>query len=462
MLNIYIPKEPQLKDYGISEKEIPDIETFVVKPIKKARKREDVLFNYSIIVFAIVCYCALVGVFYYKTGWFIHTKDWDMSIFLFAGILLFFLWFPFPFVFWGSSITKVLLDKLIPSSMLHDRDEEYDERTNKMKSMQTQLSQYKSDYTNWKRTMERTEKDYPQAEKYFPRELKTGTFQYLEFERKYISFYIKEYFIDRFMKEVEHVDNLLIKEREEEEMRHQEEWWKNISDAEFENEVGKWYKDKGYKVKVTQKSGDGGVDIILQKDGETSYVQCKQWKDYVPVSVVRELYGVMSLHNVKKGDIVCLKGGTKGANDFAVECGIRIVTLRDLIKTDYIRPKVSLIKRIYSPLLRQYGEYYISEMGWKDEEEAQTIFRNMKKQFNTNFNTLNLYAFYKCHSFYLRVEGPKEKIMKLPDVDFIMELEKGDITYRKPQPSISSVRPYYPSKRKKHRKGGWYGYHQRW
>ena len=26
MLNIYIPKEPQLKDYGISEKEIPDIE----------------------------------------------------------------------------------------------------------------------------------------------------------------------------------------------------------------------------------------------------------------------------------------------------------------------------------------------------------------------------------------------------------------------------------------------------
>ncbi len=89
MLNIYIPKEPQLKDYGISEKEIPDIETFVVKPIKKARKREDVLFNYSIIVFAIVCYCALVGVFYYKTGWFIHTKDWDMSIFLFAGILLF-------------------------------------------------------------------------------------------------------------------------------------------------------------------------------------------------------------------------------------------------------------------------------------------------------------------------------------------------------------------------------------
>ena len=462
MLNIYIPKEPQLEDYGISEIEIPEIENYVVKPIRKARKRDEVLLNYSIIIFVIVFYCSLVGLLYFKTGWFVHMKDSDMSIFVFAGILSFLLFFPFPFAIGGGVIIKVLLDKLIPYSMLHDRGEEYDERTDKVRSMQNQLSQYKSDYSDWKRTKERNEKDYPQSEKYFPIDFKTGTFQYLEYERKYISFYIQEYFIGRFMKEVEHVDDLLIKEREEEERRHQEDWWKNISDAEFEEEVGKWYKDKGYKVKVTKKSGDGGVDIILQKDGDTSYVQCKQWKEYVPVSIVRELFGVMSLHKVKKGNIVCLKGGTKGANDFAAECGIRIVTLRDLIKTDYIRPKVHQIKRIYSPLLKQYGEYHISEMGWKDEEDAKTTFINTKKRFNTNYNTSNAYAFYKCHSFYLRVEGPKEKIFKLPDADFIMDIENGDILYRKPQPSIPSKRLYYPSKRKKRRNGGWYGYHRGW
>ena len=462
MLNIYIPKEPQFKDYGISEKEIPEIETFVIKPIKKARKREDALSKYSIIIFVLITYFVLIGFFYYKSGWFVHTEDWDMSIFLFAGILLLFLWFPFPLVFLGSGIIEALLDKIIPSSILHDRDEEYDEKTKIIKTKQVQLSKYRTDYTNWKRTMEKTETDYPQAVKYFPTELKTGTFQYLEYERKYISFYIKEYFINRFIKEVDLVDDKLIKEREDKERRQQEDWWRSISDAEFEKEVGKWYKDKGYKVKVTQKSSDGGVDIILQKDDEISYVQCKQWKDYVPVSIVRELYGVMSLHNVKKGDIVCLKGGTKGANDFAVECGIRIITLRDLVKTVSIQPKVTYTKRNYSSLQKTYGEYRFNEMGWKNEEDAQTVFRNTKKMFNTNYNTSNAYAFYKCHSFYLRVEGPKEKITKLPDVDFIMELENGDIIYRKPQSSISSVRTNFHPQSKRHRKGGWYRYNKMW
>ena len=48
MLNIYIPKEPKLKDYGISEQEIPMIEKCVIKPYKKAIKREDILFRFII------------------------------------------------------------------------------------------------------------------------------------------------------------------------------------------------------------------------------------------------------------------------------------------------------------------------------------------------------------------------------------------------------------------------------
>lgn len=101
MLNIYIPKEPQLKDYGISEIEIPEIENIEIKPIRKAQKRKDVLINYSIALFVVFFYFFLLLFFYNKSGWYVKTGDSEMSIFLFAGMLLFFYGFLFLWYFWA-------------------------------------------------------------------------------------------------------------------------------------------------------------------------------------------------------------------------------------------------------------------------------------------------------------------------------------------------------------------------
>ena len=68
-----------------------------------------------------------------------------------------------------------------------------------------------------------------------------------------------------------------------------------MSWQEFELLVGEGFRRLGYSVE--EKGGaapDGGVDLVLRKDGATTLVQCKQWrKKQVGVSVVRELYGVM-------------------------------------------------------------------------------------------------------------------------------------------------------------------------
>ena len=63
----------------------------------------------------------------------------------------------------------------------------------------------------------------------------------------------------------------------------------------FEDLLGEAYRRQGYQVTETIGGGaDGGVDLVLRRDGKVTIVQCKRWRGKpVPVQTVRELYGVM-------------------------------------------------------------------------------------------------------------------------------------------------------------------------
>ena len=54
----------------------------------------------------------------------------------------------------------------------------------------------------------------------------------------------------------------------------------------FEEVVGSVFRDLGYSVAVVGKSGDNGIDIILQKHNETIGVQVKRYKDRIHLSTV--------------------------------------------------------------------------------------------------------------------------------------------------------------------------------
>jgi len=75
---------------------------------------------------------------------------------------------------------------------------------------------------------------------------------------------------------------------------------------EFEMLVGESFRRQGYAVtEVGGKKADGGVDLVLTRDGQTFLVQCKQWKACkVGVSVVRELFGVMAAEKAAGGFVV--------------------------------------------------------------------------------------------------------------------------------------------------------------
>ena len=139
-------------------------------------------------------------------------------------------------------------------------------------------------------------------------------------------------------------------------------WWKQLEPKQFEYEVSEWFKKQGYTTEVTQFVADGGVDIIVEKEGQKSYVQCKQYKtEKVPIAVVRELCGVMASDGVSKGYIACLYGlSSEGAYSFARRNNITVIDIDALVEgtervpvqeinntADYIVGPFSILKDVF-------------------------------------------------------------------------------------------------------------------
>ena len=80
-----------------------------------------------------------------------------------------------------------------------------------------------------------------------------------------------------------------------------------MSWRQFEQLVGEAYRRQGYRIEETGQGGaDGGIDLLLRKDGVTTLVQCKQWRTQkIGVAIVREMYGLMVHHNAYAVKIVC-------------------------------------------------------------------------------------------------------------------------------------------------------------
>ena len=96
---------------------------------------------------------------------------------------------------------------------------------------------------------------------------------------------------------------------------------------EFEMLVGEAFRRRGYTVTETGGGGaDGGVDLVLRKDGEKFLVQCKQWKAYkVGVTTIRELYGVMAAGGAVGGFVVTSGVFTQEAKSFAEGINIDLI-----------------------------------------------------------------------------------------------------------------------------------------
>ena len=103
---------------------------------------------------------------------------------------------------------------------------------------------------------------------------------------------------------------------------------------QFEKIVAVAYRKLGYS--VTRRGGanpDGGIDLLIIKNGETKAVQCKQWKTWnVGVKAVREFLGALTDAKVQRGIFVTLGGYTGEAKQLADKHGIKMLNETELAR----------------------------------------------------------------------------------------------------------------------------------
>ena len=112
-----------------------------------------------------------------------------------------------------------------------------------------------------------------------------------------------------------------------------EQFWRSLNGWQFEQEVADVVAKHGFETEVTKGSGDGGVDIKMQKDNINYIVQCKNHINPVSPNDVRALWGVKDDFGADVAIMVASSGVTQMGLDFIKSTpNYMLITLPDIIK----------------------------------------------------------------------------------------------------------------------------------
>lgn len=122
-------------------------------------------------------------------------------------------------------------------------------------------------------------------------------------------------------------------------------WWWTLDGWEFEEEVSRVFKANGCKTRVTKKTGDGGIDIILYKDNLKYIVQCKHYKEKLSPEPMRALWGCKDDFGADGVIMVASSGVTDSSKDYIKNKDNFIVyTLNDIIRMGTQPSNISIKK----------------------------------------------------------------------------------------------------------------------
>jgi hypothetical protein len=113
--------------------------------------------------------------------------------------------------------------------------------------------------------------------------------------------------------------------------KQREEYWKGLSGIRFEAELGQLFETLGYEVSQTPLTGDGGVDLVLIKDGQKTVVQCKAHNRKITIDVARELVASMQDFGAQLGIIACFEGITAPTREYIALKNITVMEVREIV-----------------------------------------------------------------------------------------------------------------------------------
>jgi restriction system protein len=105
-------------------------------------------------------------------------------------------------------------------------------------------------------------------------------------------------------------------------------WLWALSWQDFEHEVAQLFRQQGCHVEELGGRGiDGGIDLIVTRNGEKTFVQCKHWREgKVGVKPVRELYGVMVSGRAQNGILITSGRFSDAALEFAANKPLQLIS----------------------------------------------------------------------------------------------------------------------------------------
>ncbi|WP_318503071.1 restriction endonuclease [Bacillus sp. T3] len=90
-----------------------------------------------------------------------------------------------------------------------------------------------------------------------------------------------------------------------------------MSGYEFEDFLGDFFSQRGYKVLPTGYSQDQGIDLIIEKDGKRIGVQAKCYSNPVGNKAIQETVAGINYHNCTHGMVITNSSYTRQALDLA-------------------------------------------------------------------------------------------------------------------------------------------------
>lgn len=180
--------------------------------------------------------------------------------------------------------------------------------------------------------------DNEDAEKFF------SSLQVLESEEE---FFVSKETVEREQSQTLQLDLQLINDELIYRLARKPELMRELDPRKFEELIADLLRDKGYDVTLTQRSKDGGRDILaIRRDdiGEAlTLVECKRYAEHnrVGVEIVRGLYGVVSAETATQGLVATTSFFTSGAKAFRDKVPFRL----NLADFDVLKLMLSQFKK---------------------------------------------------------------------------------------------------------------------
>ena len=99
-----------------------------------------------------------------------------------------------------------------------------------------------------------------------------------------------------------------------------------LSWRQVERLVSDIFRKRGFAVSPVAASAPVGIDLVLRKNDQRSFVSCRQWSVWsVGPEPIHQLFAGMKREGVERGIVVTTGQFTQEARDFASATGLELV-----------------------------------------------------------------------------------------------------------------------------------------